>query len=121
KKESQLYPENRDSSETPSTMETASGRVKKNGAPVVPMVFALTDDWQPAQSEIDYALALGIPDRALKREIVIYRGYWTHGKGRGVRRAAKGWVATWQRWMRKASDNFSERSSGQQQRRRPLV
>lgn len=70
-----------------------------NGKAVVCIAasFELPEEWG-----VD-AEALGWKPAEVLREAEKFRQYWTAGRGKGTRRAVKGWRQTWSNWLEKAA------------------
>lgn len=72
-----------------------------NGKSVVPLAAA----WELPQEWGEDAERLGWKPAEILLQAEKFRQYWVVGKGKGTRRAVKGWRQTWSNWLAKAAEN----------------
>lgn len=72
-----------------------------NGKSVVPLASA----WDLPQEWGEDAERLGWKPAEILLQAEKFRQYWVVGKGKGTRRAVKGWRQTWSNWLAKAAEN----------------
>jgi len=85
--------------------------IKRNKEDIA-LATRLPDDWQPSDSDIDFAISLDVDYR---READIFRDYWIAQAGAKGRKA--NWQSTWRNWIRRAS----ERSAVQPARKETAI
>lgn len=57
----------------------------------------LPPDWEPASSEIAYAISAGLSERRISFEVEKFRNYWISRTGAGATK--RDWSATWRNWV----------------------
>jgi hypothetical protein len=62
----------------------------------------LPPDWQPSQSEIDYALSRGLAIERVQIEAEKFKNYWTAKSGKDATK--RDWAACWRNWILTASE-----------------
>ncbi len=72
----------------------------------IALATRLPDDWQPSDSDIDFAISLDVDYR---READIFRDYWIAQAGAKGRKA--NWQSTWRNWIRRASERIATQPS----------
>lgn len=76
----------------------------------------LSRHWQPRQSELDGAAALGLAQGDIAHEVAQFRDYWAARAGPEARRVD--WHGTFRTWIRNAARRKSERQKSERMRQR---
>jgi len=63
-----------------------------------PRATRLSQDWQPSNSDLDYARELGWTDKQVRDTAQDFSDYWMAKSGQGATKVD--WSATWRRWCR---------------------
>ena len=63
-----------------------------------PRATRLSQDWQPSNSDLDYARELGWTDKQVRETAQDFLDYWMAKSGQGATKVD--WSATWRRWCR---------------------
>lgn len=63
-----------------------------------PRATRLSQDWQPSNSDLDYARQLGWTDKQVRDTAQDFSDYWMAKSGQGATKVD--WSATWRRWCR---------------------
>lgn len=63
-----------------------------------PRATRLSQDWQPSNSDLDYARQLGWSDKQVRDTAQDFSDYWMAKSGQGATKVD--WSATWRRWCR---------------------
>ncbi len=72
----------------------------KTVAPKRPRGSCLSSEWNPSQSDIDFALSEGMTEHECQRQAERFRDYWI-----GCGKPKKDWGATWRNWVRREVDS----------------
>jgi len=87
--------------DTESETDTETDKIQRRKK-VIALASRLPDDWQPSDSDIDFAISLDVDYR---READIFRDYWIAQAGAKGRKA--NWQSTWRNWIRRASERIA--------------
>ena len=68
-------------------------------------IVSLAATWELPTDWGEDAERLGWKPAEILLQAEKFRQYWTAGKGKGTRRAVKGWRQTWSNWLAKAAEN----------------
>ena len=104
---------------TSSNEEVDSGPAQRSEPPAPPPPFdgnnaealngksivLLSGGWELPTDWGEDAERLGWKPAEILLQAEKFRQYWTAGKGKGTRRAVKGWRQTWSNWLAKAAEN----------------
>lgn len=85
---------NKDSNSTPEEGRPSSG-TRKRGT-------RLPDDWLPSNSDIDYAVGLGLGGVQIERNIERFRNFWHAKPGNGA--VKLDWSKTWRSWVSREAE-----------------
>ena len=97
--------------DTDTETDTETDKIQRRKKDIA-LASRLPDDWQPSDSDIDFAISLDVDYR---READIFRDYWIAQAGAKGRKA--NWQSTWRNWIRRAS----ERSAVQPNRKETAI
>lgn len=62
---------------------------------------ALDENWQPSQSNLDYAKMKGVPNGRIEHEVEGFKDYWI---SKAKSNLSRNWSRNWQTWCRNAVD-----------------